>query len=373
MRILHVAAANSLQGGGEKHVADLITELARRGYDIALVAPEGGDLKRITDEVGVRYYPAPIASGYSPARVKAVRKAIEDFGPDIVHAHGHRAAMFARLADRQASRRVVYTLHGIHVGRGMLAPVKTAIERKLLDRTAHFITTCASDVKKAEALGIIDPEKLAVVYNGTPDPVFTRKGVFREELKIAESTPLVLTIARISPPKNLPFVVDAFDEACAQLDKTDKQLPMLAMVCPGRNDQRKRLQAHIDAHAYAGRIRLLEGRPDLSSAYTDADLFVLGSLWEARPYVLVEAMSYGLPVVSTDIDGVAEAVISGADGLLTPPGDRSAFASAVVEFVEDAGKRKDFGRHAATSTRGRNTIAGMVDRIEEVYHGILEA
>jgi len=158
-RVLMVAAANATSGGGEKHVADLLRELTARGYELGLVAPAGGDLGELVRSLGVETFSAAIDAGFSVGRVNSVRAAIRGFQPDVVHAHGSRAALFARVADSRASRRVVYTVHGIHVDRSGGAARRAVLlntERVLRSKTARFITVCEADMRRGAGLGILD-------------------------------------------------------------------------------------------------------------------------------------------------------------------------------------------------------------------------
>lgn len=367
MRVLHIAAANSTSGGGEKHVADCLRGMSLRGVELGLVAPEGGDLSSIALEVGAQYYPAPIASGVSAPRTAIVRQAIEDFKPDVVHAHGHRAALFARRADEKAGQRVVYTLHGIHVDKGILAPAKLLLERMLMHRTAAFVVTCKADQVRALRLNIAQPDKIHVVYNGIPSPKSSVSGTFKNQNGLHPDQQVILTVARISKQKNLLGLLRIFESAAQLSTQAGIEIPQLVMVCPGTPEDFEKLQADIAAHSFANHITLLPQQADLSSAYKDADVFALASLWEARAYVIVEALSYGTPVVGYDIDGSAEAVDSGKSGLLVPLGDEKAFAQALVKLLSNRDLASEYGSYGASEMMRRFSMDTMIDGLLSVY------
>ena len=371
MRILLVAAANKLTGGGERHVADLADALIGTGHDVAIVAPPGGDFDDIALERGATRFKADIGSGFSFTKVRAVSDAIEMFQPDIVHAHGHRAGFFARLADRKGAERVIVTLHGIHVNRGRLAPVKKLIERVLEHRTAHTITTCEADADLAFQLGIARPETTTVIYNGVRKPKKVEKGQFRQELGISDDHFLILHVGRLSPPKDHPTLVNGFAQYCDHTGDTSVQL---AMICPGEDDDRNHLRYEIIAPLPCSeQIHVKKGRADLSTAYTDADMFLLTSLWEARPYVLVEAMSYKCAVITTDVGGICELVTDGETGLLIEPGNPAAVAAAIQRLIDDPGLRYKLGVAGYESVKGRFTIGEMAEKIVEVYRKVSDA
>lgn len=370
MKVLHVAAANSTSGGGEKHVADCLREMSKRGVELALVAPEGGDLSSIAESVGARYYPAPIACGVAAPRTAIVRAAIEDFQPDIVHAHGHRAALFARRADVQAPERVVYTFHGIHVDKGLLSPVKMTIERMLVRRVAHFVAVSQADLETALRLGIALPGKISVVNNGIPAPKTPVSGLFKSQHGIAPHKQLILTVARISKQKNLPGLLRIFEKTGRLFEASGLEVPQLAMVCPGEPQDFEKLQADVASHAFARDITLLPRQSDLSTAYHDADVFALASLWEGRPYVLAETLAYGTPVVGYAINGNIETVTNGKSGSLVEVGDEDAFARALYDLLTSPEIMKAYAEYGMQDMKANYSVETMIDRLLAIYEGV---
>jgi len=94
-----------------------------------------------------------------------------------------------------------------------------------------------------------------------------------------------------------------------------------------------------DKVCFAGR---LEGK-DLAAAYRQADIFVLPSLMEGYGLVLLEAMSFGLPVVASKVGGIPEIVSDGVEGILVPPRDEKALANAIAELLACPTKRREMG------------------------------
>ena len=373
MKVLHIAAANSTSGGGEKHVADCLREMSIRGVELGLVAPVGGDLQDISSQLGVAYYPAPIDHGVVAPRTLIVRQAIADFAPDIIHAHGHRAALFARRADKRGAQRVVYTFHGIHVDKGMLSPAKMMVEHMLKSRTAAFIAVSQADLERAIKLDIASEDKISVVNNGIPDPKVPVSGFFRSGQDISPDEQIILSVGRISKEKNLYGLLRIFEIAGHIFENSGKQVPRLVMVCPGTPEEFKVLQGDIAAHPFAERIILLPRQKDLSSAYHDADIFALASLWEGRPYVLAETLSYATPVVGYAINGNIETVVDGKSGILVKLGDEQAFAQAIFNLLTNPEQMENFGSYGAQDMRENYSIDAMIDRLLSIYQGIISS
>lgn len=367
LRVLLVAAATSTTGGGERHVADLMRRLPEIGIDLGLLCPAGGDITALADSLGVPVYHAPIAAGFMPTGIGGVREAIRAFEPDIVHAHGSRAAMFARLGDGRARQRAVYTVHGIHIDKAGGAARRaafTAVERFLKPRTARFVCVCASDVAKGAALGILEAARATVIYNGIDTPsselAEKAKGAFRAELGIDEGTPLALSVGRFHEQKDQATLLEAW-----ALVREHVPDAVLALVGAGPLEDALRERA---AELQLGdSMRFVTPRQGLAAAYSDADAFVLSSLWEGLPYVLLEAMAYGLPVASTNVDGIPEAVLEGESGLLVPPADPAALARVVAELLRDPVEGRRMGEAGRIHVAEHFSLEIMAEAVAKVY------
>ncbi len=368
IRVLLVAAATSTTGGGERHVADLMHLLPARGVEVGLVTPAGGDLSMLSAQCGIPFHHAEIAGGFSLAALSQLRAALKTFEPDIVHAHGTRAAFHARLADSEAASRVVYTLHGIHVQRSGSAPRRAlalATERWLRSRTAGFVTVCESDARKGGRLGIVRSEDTVVVHNGIEESVSDAAGgrVVRSEAGVDDRAPLVLSVGRFVDPKDQKTLLAAWSDVV-------RVVPAAVLVLVGSGPLEGELRAAVSSQGVGDSVRFLAPRPDLRPAYSAADVFALSSLWEGLPYVILEAMAHGLPVVSTNVDGIPEAVEDGVSGLLVPPRDPAALADAIVRLLGDPAMRARMGEAGQRIVRERFGLERMADELVAVYRDV---
>lgn len=368
LRVLLVAAATSTTGGGEKHVADLLRLLPPRGIEVGLVAPPGGDLALLAANAGIPFHHAEIAGGLSFAGRSQLASAIGTFQPDVVHAHGSRAAFYARLADPKAARRVVYTLHGIHVdkaGTPLRRWALVRVERLLRRRTARFVTVCDANMRAGERLGILDARRTTTVYNGIDVPGAPQpRGTFRAELGLSDDTPLALSVGRLTWPKDQATLLRAWA-------LVHDRVPGAVLALVGEGELDAELRTLATELGLAESVRFVAPREGLAPAYADADVFVLSSRWEGLPYVVLEAMSFGLPVVSTRVDGIPEAVVDGTSGLLVPPSAPEALASAIAGVLDDPDTRARMGAAGAAIVAERFGLDRMADELVTVYRGLV--
>lgn len=368
LRVLLVAAATSTTGGGERHVADLLQRLPQAGIELGLLCPGPGDLSALASSKGLPVFRAPIAAGVTSAGVNGVRDAIRAFAPGIVHAHGSRAAAFARLGDTQARQRAVYTVHGIHIDKAGGTARQLAfgtVERLLRPRTARFVCVCESDVAKGAALGILEGARATVVHNGIemPDPAEQPKGAFRAELGIDATTPLALCVGRLHEQKDHATLLSAWA-------LVRERIPEAVLALVGSGPLAEYLEGHAEALGLGDSLRFVAPRNGLAAAYADADVFMLSSLWEGLPYVVLEAMAHGLPVASTNVDGIPEAVLDGETGVLVPPSDPEALARAAVALLGDTAMSLRMGAAGRDHVARHFTVARMVDGVLGVYEQV---
>jgi glycosyltransferase involved in cell wall biosynthesis len=155
--------------------------------------------------------------------------------------------------------------------------------------------------------------------------------------------PLVVTISRIAPQKNLQVLV----EAASRLHST------CTWVVLGDGDPELLAQLRGQARALGAPVHFVGARTDPDRWLRAAEVFVLPSEWEARALVVQEAMAAGTPVVATDVGGLHDLVCG--TGLLVIPGDPEEIAKAADRVLADPGLRADL------ATRGREVALALPD------------
>ncbi|HSQ22750.1 MAG TPA: glycosyltransferase family 4 protein, partial [Coriobacteriia bacterium] len=237
-------------------------------------------------------------------------------------------------------------------------------ERGLRSRTARFVTVCEADKRKGARLGVLAGRLTTTVYNGIATPsAWPAPGEFRSELGLSEGVPLGLSIGRFHEQKDQATLLRAWS-------LVRDRLPDAVLALIGAGELEDEVHALAASLGLAESFRLLAPRTDLAPAYADADVFVLSSRWEGLPYVVLEAMSFGLPVVSTRVDGIPEAVTDGESGLLVPPGDPESLASAIVGLLGDPDVRARMGAAGEAAVRERFGLERMADELVAVYRSV---
>jgi len=291
--------------------------------------------------------------------------------PHIVHTHTAKAGALGRLAAILCGVPIiVHTYHG-HVLRGYFSPAKTAvyraIERMLALGTDRLLTVTDRVGQELLALGVGRPahyRTLPLGFDLAPLLVAERRrGELRAELQVGDA-PLVGIVARLVPIK-------AHDVFLAMAARVRQTYSTAVFVIVGDGELRTSLEQRAVDLGLAGAVRFLGWRADIDRLYADIDVVVLTSRNEGSPVALIEAMAAGVPVVSTEVGGVADVVQHGATGLLAPMDDDAALARHVVTLLGD----RDLGRRMGQ--RGRAIVAAtysadrLVSDIEALYEELL--
>ncbi|HEX6230473.1 MAG TPA: glycosyltransferase [Actinomycetota bacterium] len=279
--------------------------------------------------------------------VHVARLLRDRFPGDHVHAHFvDRAAIVAMVAGRLLDLPYSATAHAndIYVG-PVLLPEKIA--------SAKFIATCTR-YNGAHLRSVANGAsgKIRCIYHGLD----LREYRPRPSPPPPRDRPLLLSVGQLKEKKGHHHLL----QACRLL--ADRGVPFDCEIV-GEGPLRAALSARIDELDLGGRVRLLGALPHGSvvERYREATLFVLPCVTgsdgdrDGIPNVILEAMAMRLPVVSTRHSGIPEAVEDGRTGLLVPPGDPAALATAIAELVGDAELRERLGR------RGQERVAELFD------------
>jgi phosphatidylinositol alpha-mannosyltransferase len=264
-----------------------------------------------------------------PGSARRVREALRRFEPDVVHAHEPFVPGTAMFAARAGAAPVVATFHAYaerSIALKLGAPYLRGVWRQLDVRLA------VSEAAREFAGSVFGPEGIRIVPNGADVALFAQASP-TEDLPPGER---ILFVNRLDPRKGFATAVRAFERLAADR-------PRAVLVVAGDGSERGMVDGLRPAAR--GRVVML-GNVDhdrLPPIHAACDLFVGPALGrESFGIVLVEAMAAGLPLVASDIPGYREVVRDGVDGVLVPPGDPEALASAVARVLDDQGLRAGF-------------------------------
>ena len=290
----------------------------------------------------------------------------------IVHTHTSKAGIVGRLAARLAGVPVVvHTAHGFAFHERSPRSVVRACA--LAERIAgiwcdRIITVSRFHRSWAIELGIAKTPKVIAIPNGIPPervrPDRDRLAI-RSLLGVAPDELVILSAGRLAPQKGLEYLMEA-------LPVLERQLPQpFSVWLAGEGPLEAKLRALAAVQARSGRVRFLGFREDIGNLLEGADLIVLPTLREGLSIALIEAMAAGKPVIATSIGSNCELTGNGAAGLLVPPEDPAALATAIRELAVHPERADQLGQEARRRYLSFYTLDQMLDRYKQEYLRLL--
>ncbi|WP_179996457.1 glycosyltransferase [Acinetobacter sp. YH16051] len=313
MRILYVITG--LAGGGaEKVVVDLAARMFNLGHSVkiayfkkpVIVSPNNQNIELIYIGLETVY---DIFSAY-----KNYKKLIEDFQPDVVHAHMVHANIFARIARKFTPiPKLICTAHSNNEG-GRLRMLAYKLTHHQADLTTN-VSIAASE--SFELLGAVPKGGIRTIYNGIDLDKFKFNPQayesIRSNLDICSDAKLFLAVGRFHKAKDYLNLIKAF---YLLIEKQGTFIHCPVLIIAGEGEERAEIEAAIAGYALSEDVKLLGRRDDVADLMSAADFFVLSSAYEGFGLVVAEAMACETFVVATDSGGVKE--VMGGYGLLAP-------------------------------------------------------
>jgi glycosyltransferase involved in cell wall biosynthesis len=363
-------------GGVAEHVRVLATGLSAQGHRVDLFGPPDAIVRPALESVVSSYEPVPlVGTAFAPLRdIRALVRVLQSIRatrPDVLHGHGQKGGIVARIAGLLSRTPVVYSPHGFGYRNQLLRPRRGARVRRwlvlqlerVLGRMTTAVVACSSDeAAAAVADRVARPARVLVVrYGIAPDlgaPPDQRL------IEFAGGAPLFGCVATLREQKGLDHLVDAIARVARDAGSTRFAIVGNGPLRSHFEDRIRRedLSAHVLMAPFDGAVE-----PYLRAL----DCFVLASLWEGLPIAVLEAMAFGLPVIATRVNGVPEAVADGQTGLLVPSRDPDALAAAIKRLGSDADLRQRMGDAGRNVVAERFTVPRMLGEMTSVYDGAL--
>ncbi|MCP4293637.1 MAG: glycosyltransferase family 4 protein, partial [bacterium] len=369
-------------GGAENLAVRIANELAVQGHDSHLIVTgEPGVLSdRISDDVSVHYLRLVRESVNNPfAFLRSLKRGVGlleglilDNNLQVIQTHLPGANFWGLLLSLRKTCPVLATIHNNEEFKYGDAdnPVRSFMRKKayqqIVKRSAGTVAV-STEVKNSliRDLGACDrdSEKIFVVTNGVeiPEPVTEEEVVsLRAGLPVNSELKLILAAGRFSEQKNFADLIRA---ASVLKEKTQD----FQLVIGGDGPQRDELESLIGELDLGEFVFLPGNLVNLNSVMQAADVFVMSSLWEGLPLVLLEAMAAGLPSVGYDIKGIDEIIEDGVHGYIAPTGDVDGLADRLFWVLGDDVRRGEMGDAGRALVAEEYNFLGLVEALVGVY------
>lgn len=366
-RVLHVIGGGEV-GGAEELVLTLMKLLDPEKYQPFLLCLCEGPFAALAARHGFPAHTMAMKHRVDLSTVDPLRQYIREQHIDLVHTHGVRANLVARLAAARENVPVVTTVHSVlqydydWPFKSLLARFLTRLTNKYSDK---FIAISGAIATEIQQMGV-PREKIVIIHNGLDSGKFSTPREAREVKRELELDPLrqtITMIARLHPVKGHEYFLRA---ARKVIDAGIK----VQFLIIGEGKERRRLEQQVRELGLAEVVRIPGYYSPVEDIYGVSDILCVPSVMEGLGLVVLEAMYFNVPVVASNTGGIPEIINDRADGLLVEPRDYEGLAQAIMNILADP----DLAIRLTTNARekvNQFTLENMADKVEQVYDEVM--
>lgn len=367
MKILFVITRSDVMGGASVHLLDLAAGLKAKKYNVHILAGETGVLHQHAADrnLSISTVPSLVRQIHPLKDVRAyfeLKRAILEFKPDIVHLHSSKAGLLGRLACKATGVPCIFTAHGWAFTEGVSAKRRALykwLESLAAPLAGKIITVSDYDKKLAIKNDVAPASHISLVHNGVADKSEELGVVSHAEKSIVR----LIMVARFEQPKD--------QQRLLRVLSTLTTLPC-HIEFVGDGPELPSAKSLCTKLGISNKVTFSGARTDVPQRLANADVFILLSHWEGLPLTILEAMSFGLPIVASDVGGVHE-TIDEKCGFLIPSNQDSVLSDALRSLINSALLRADMGRAARERYLQYFTLQRMISDTERVYQDVVKS
>lgn len=368
MKFLHLISSSGMYGA-ESAVLNLVRGFQELG-GAALIGlfdnthrPKNDAAERI-GEFGARVIRIRCEGRIDRKTVRAIREIISREEVTLLHCHGYKADIYGCLAARKMGIRKVATRHSqIARKHGLALRAYELLDTRILRHFDAVVAVSDSIRKELEREGV-RREKVNLIANGIDVRSFRNaRPTLSEELN-KHRGPLIGTVGRLIPQKGVEFFLTA---ARRVID----EIPDALFAIVGAGSAGPDLERMAKGLGLGDRVLFTGVRTDMPGVYASLDIFVLPSLDEGMPMVLLEALASGCAVIATKVGAVPNLVVSGETGILVEPGDANGLAKAMISLVSDRALRMSVAARGMALVDREYSALKMAERYLNLYNEVL--
>jgi glycosyltransferase involved in cell wall biosynthesis len=354
-------APGEIFGGAERQILLLLSHLASHGHHAYLLCFHDRELAARARALGIPTLVLAARPALSLRNARLIGALLARERIPVLHVHGYKAAAHALLARRHAAFGVVRTEHGgmeaQHANplRNLKPRLFRAVENfatRLLRGHVVYVTRDLARQAARQHAGVAS----SVIVNGV-EPI----GAHAPPPELARGAGHwdAVVVGRLEPVKGIEFAIRAL---------ADARVPRrVRLWIVGDGPLRAELESLARSLLPVERVLFAGFRRDALSFIANADALIMPSLHEGLPYTLLEAIGAGVPVVASNVGGLAEVLVNDRSALLVPVGDVAMLAAAIARLATDDGLARALASHATETVGRAHTAQKMGDAYLELY------
>ena len=296
--------------------------------------------------------------------ISPLMKYIKEENVGLIHAHDLSSLTYAVVAGKLCGTRIIMTEHSRHY---VNASWKRRMEKWLFVMAADCLVEVSQDLKTASMKREKIPAgRIEVIENGVDIDAFKNADPLplHQLYNIDDSNILILSVGRLETIKGQQYLIRAMAE------QSLKALPV-HLILVGEGSQKNELIRMAEQLEVSDRINFLGSRQDIPELMASCDLFVIPSESEGLPFVLLEAIAAGLPVISTEVGGIPAIIGENERGVLVPPCKPDALSAAIQKLLNNKGKAHQISINALQFLHANYSQQAMLIKYKRIYEKLL--
>ena len=367
MKILQLVTKRQYRGA-EVFAYNLSKQLLAEGHDIIFAGLYQNDDKVLKLEGALNLDLSPKKTGFFSLKTAwRLIKLIQKEQPDIIQSNGSDTLKYAVYASLFFPKIPVLYRNISMISKWFSHPLKKRFNQMLFKRVSYVTsvgTFAANDFIKSLNY---PAERVQVIRRGIPlievDKNKARQILVRQ-FNLQPDDKIVVHVGNFSPEKNHRFLLDVFE-------KIKSKNPKIKLILVGKGVLFKDIEAKIKDKNLQDTVFMTGFRKDIPNILAGADLFVLSSLVEGVPGVILEAGAQKVPSIAIDVGGVSEVLIDGKTGILLPDFDIEKFEQAVLNILQNDTLRLQMGENAYNLVKNNFNNEQTGKRFIELYQNLL--
>ncbi|OYQ63073.1 glycosyltransferase family 1 protein [Pseudanabaena sp. SR411] len=362
MKVLLIITRSDTVGGAQVHVKDLAFFLQNHGHEVLVITGEKGPFNDFLNSFSINstaceYFKQSINPWLDWQTLWFIVETIRQLQPDIVATHSSKAGILGRLAAKITNIPCVFTAHGWAFTDGIPEPNRSVYE--VIEKWVEPITDkviCVSENDRQIALKAgMSADKLVMIHYGIEDVPHHLRSSHQ-----SNDTVRILMVARFDAQKDYATLIKAFKSI------ENAQLELL-----GSGPKLEEIKTMVSQMNMTDRVNFRGFCSNVSEMLPQGDIFTLITNWEGFPYAIIEAMRAEMPIIASQVGGVAESVIDGITGYCVPRGDVETLRNRLEKLVNDAQLRREMGIQGRQKYEAELTLEQMCTKTLNIYQDVI--
>ena len=359
MQITHDLAI----GGLQQVVVNICRSIDRDKFDVSVLCLRTlGEFVPEVESLGIKVHSLPQKErGTDYLSFLKVAKILRQEKIEVIHTHNTQPFIDGTIgALLSGVKTIVHTDHA----RNFPDKLRYMLAEHIMSYFAYSVVG-VSEHTSANLINYekISPKKIMTIENGIDGSRFEieiDRQEKKRELGIRNNGPVIGLGVRLAKQKGITYLLQA-------LPQVIKAFPDITLVIVGDGELKEELQREAMQLDIENNVLFLGARLDIPELLKLFDIYVLPSLWEGMPMVLLEAMAAGCPVVATDVGGVSKVIEDKQSGLLVASQNPEQLAVAIIQLLADEQLQKEYTQKGLQKFKKKFSAEIMTKQYERVY------